>query len=116
MVQIHVDRAQLAAGGALDPRVARACLGTHRLQHFGEAHIALDTVAPDALDAHRAAAERAGREEVRGGRGIAFYEGRSRGAVARAGYLEGAPFLPRDLDAEAAHHVERDLDVGLGDE
>ena len=99
----------------LDPVRAERDLGAHRAQHLGEAHVALDARASDALDAHRPAADRARGEEVRRRRRVAFDVEARRGCDSAArGHREPPPAVALDLDAEAPHQVERDLDVGLG--
>ena len=66
MVQVEVERTQLSLRGGLEPAVAHFHLRTHFLQHLGEADVALDAAAARALDAHRAARDRAGGKKVRG--------------------------------------------------
>ena len=92
----------------------------HLRERFREAHIALNGVFPHAFHAHRMCAARANRpqrEEVGGGRGVAFHPvraGRAVTGVCRNG--KRAPALPFDDDAEARHQVQGDVDVGFGDQ
>src|SRR5207245_7931670 len=96
---------------ALDPAVVHAHLGTHGFEHLGEAHVALYALAPEAFDPHRAAAQRAGGEKVRGRGGVALDIDRARRRIARARNTKARPALALHPDTEAAHDVERDLHV-----
>src|SRR3954464_9914486 len=91
-------------------------LRAHALEHFGEAHVALDAIAADALDAHRPAADRTRGEEVRGRRGVALDQDLSRTRIGLFFDTERTPTVALHFDAEAAHYVERDLDIGLGNQ
>src|SRR6185312_5264438 len=87
------------------------------LEHARELHVALQAIAADTLDAHRSAAQGAGREEVGSRGGVALDLDAARRRIAFAARdRESAPALARDLDAEAAHEPQRELDVGLADE
>ena len=81
-LQSSVDRRRAAAPRArLDPVVA-ACARRRPSPRSASAKrdVALDRLAgPTPVDAHRAAADRAGREEVRGRRRVAFDRGSSPG-------------------------------------
>src|SRR3989442_15436125 len=101
-----MDRVDLVPSGVYYQAVRHRRPRPHALETLGEAHVALDAVAPDALDAPRPAADRAGGEEVRRGRGVAFDVNLSWRDVARRRDLERVPFPARHLDAEAAHHVQ----------
>ena len=117
VVQIHVDCLELLARIAhLDGVFLDRNASAHALQHFGEAHVALDAVAPHALDAHRAAADCARGEKVRCGRRVAFDEDFPGRPIAPRRHVEVSPPGAPHLEAEAAHHVQGDLDIGLGDE
>jgi hypothetical protein len=60
-------------------------LRAHRRERLGKAHVALDAVPADALDAHRPAADRPGARKYEADGGIAFDEHRAGAAVARPG-------------------------------
>ena len=119
VIDIGVDGSELAASGRADHdmMVAQVDFRTHLLQHLGETQIALDAAPADAVDAHRAAGYRSGGEEIRSRRGIAFDGEQARAFAALPG--RNGELLPAgtpDLDAEARHQVQGDLDVGLGDQ
>ena len=59
MIEVEVDCPQRLPSGRFDEVAAEGNLGAHALQHLGKANVALDAVAADTLDPHRAAAERA---------------------------------------------------------
>ena len=100
-----------------DPVVAHHHVGAHADQRIGEPDVALDARPPDAFHPQRAAAERAGREEIRRRRRIAFHHDRARRLVPRASRDgEALPSRRARPHAEALHQLDRDLDVGLRDQ
>ena len=101
----------------LDPALAHRDRAAHGFEHPGELNVALGTRASNALDAHRPAAEHSRGEEIRGRGGIALDlddAGRHVAAVGR--HHEGAPAFALDVDAEAPHEAQGELDVRLRDE
>jgi hypothetical protein len=106
-----------SASMAFDPVVAARDGRTHLFERFGKAHVALDAVAPHALHAHRAAGNRAGRQEIRRRRRVAFNMDAARAGVMLAGlHGERLPPVLFDRDAEAPHQVERNLDIRFADQ
>ena len=89
----------------------------HFRQRLGKPHIPLDRIAPDALDAQRAATDRAERQKIGSRRGIALDINRSRRNVTTARrYRETLPALALHLHAEARHDRQRDFDIGPGNQ
>ena len=123
MVEVGVDRLEPGRVGLvgkpayLDPVGACRQVGPHLRQRVDEAHIALDAVAADPLDAQGPATKRTGGEKVRGRRGVAFNMQGARASIGGAGSdVKGAPVFARHCNAKALHQVQGDLDIGFGDQ
>ncbi len=128
VIEIGVERLQPAAprasspGVRLDPVLAHRDPRAHALEHFGEAHVALDARASDAFHPHRTAAaeaaDRARGEKIRSRGRVAFDEDFARAAItARCRACSKRAQSRRSTSTpKRAQRVQRDLDVRLGDE
>jgi hypothetical protein len=120
---VAVERDGLQRPGAavyLEPVGPALDLCTHQARGLDEADVALDGVRADTFDVHRRAAvrgDRAQRDEVGRRRGIALdVDVPWRGIAAAGRDGEALEAVALHLDAEACQQVQRDLDVGLGDQ
>src|SRR6185295_15355995 len=100
----------------LDPVGTEGNARAHLLQHFGKAHIALDAVASYADHPYRSTGDRARGEKVRRGGRVALDIDLAGRDVGIARYVKRAPAVDDHFDAEFAHHVDGDGDIGFGDE
>ncbi len=118
MVAVEVDGGKTVGAGetTLDPVWTEADLGAHSCQRLGEADVALDAVAADAFDPHRAVADGAGGKEIRGRRGVALDLDMAGALVGGGGHDEARPAVALDLDAKAPHQIQGDLNIGFGDQ
>jgi hypothetical protein len=119
VIEIQVESLQptLCRCARFDPVLSHLDACTHSGQRRRKLHIALDAVAAHTFHPHRSAADRAGSEKVRRARGIPLDEdfpGTVKAAVGRN--RERGPARAAHLHAEPRHEVERDLDVGFGNQ
>jgi hypothetical protein len=100
-----------------DPVLAHHHVGAHLIERLGKLHVALDTAVPDPFDAHRAAANGAGREKIGCRRSVTFDRKTARRMVASSGgHLKTGPAVAFHFDPEPLHQANRDFDVRLGDQ
>ena len=118
VVAIEVDRDQAAfRRPRFHPVRPHLDAGAHLRQRLGKLHVALDRIAPDTLDAHRAAANRPERQKVGSRRGIALDINRPRRHVAATCLdRKSLPAFALDHYAEARHGRQRDFDIGPGNQ
>ncbi len=115
MVHVHVDAVQRALL-RLDEVVTPGDAGAHLLQHVGEVDITLNAVLADAGHTHLAL-DGTCREEVRGAGGVPFHQEVTWADIALVALdVEQLVVVVLDDHPELFHDVQRDVDVGLGDQ